>query len=54
VSASDVPSPDIYRLEHLFIVYVLGDFLLFWIVLGALSGHLFERAADFQNDAGLT
>jgi len=54
VSASDVSSPDIYRLEHLFIVYVLGDFLLFWIVLGALSGHLFEPAADFHNDAGLT
>ena len=44
----------IYRLEHLFIVYVLGDFLLFWLVLGALSGHLFEHSADFDSEAGLT
>ena len=54
VSGGDIPSPEIYRLERLFIVYVLGDFLLFWIVLGALSGRLFERAADFHNDAGVT
>src|SRR5260370_10931104 len=54
VSGTDIPFPDIYRLEHLFIVYTLGDFLLFWLVLGALSGHLFEQSADFHSDAGLT
>jgi cobalt transporter subunit CbtA len=48
VPGSDIPSPEIYRLEHLFTVYVLGDFLLFWVVLGALSGHLFELSADFH------
>jgi cobalt transporter subunit CbtA len=48
VSGSDIPSPDIYRLEHLFIVYVLGDFLLFWLVLGAISGWLFQSSADLR------
>ena len=51
VSGSDIPSPALSALEHLFIVYVLGDFLLFWLVLGALSGHLFEGAAEFHSDA---
>ncbi len=54
VSGSDIPSPALSALEHLFTVYVLGDFLLFWLVLGALSGHLFEQSADFHSDAGLT
>ena len=54
VSGSDIPSPDVSALQHLFSVYVLGDFLLFWLVLGALSGHLFEQSADFHSDAGLT
>jgi len=54
VSASDIPSPDLSALQHLFSIYVLGDFLLFWLVLGALSGHLFEPSADFHSDAGLT
>jgi cobalt transporter subunit CbtA len=54
VSGSDIPSPDLSALQHLFSVYVLGDFLLFWLVLGALSGHLFEQSADFHSDAGLT
>ncbi len=54
VSRSDIPSPDLSALQHLFSVYVLGDFLLFWLVLGALSGHLFEQSADFHSDAGLT
>jgi predicted cobalt transporter CbtA len=54
VSSSDIPSPDLSALQHLFSVYVLGDFLLFWLVLGALSGHLFEQSADFHSDAGLT
>lgn len=54
VSGSDIPSPDFSALQHLFSVYVLADFLLFWLVLGALSGHLFEQSADFHSDAGLT
>jgi cobalt transporter subunit CbtA len=54
VCGSDIPSPDLSALQHLFSVYVLGDFLLFWLVLGALSGHLFEQSADFHSDAGLT
>jgi predicted cobalt transporter CbtA len=48
VSGSDIPSPDIYGLEHLFIVYVLGDFLLFWLVLGAISGWMFQSSADLR------
>jgi cobalt transporter subunit CbtA len=54
VSGSDIPSPALSTLEHLFTVYVLGDFLLFWLVLGALSGHLFEQCVDFHSDAGFT
>jgi cobalt transporter subunit CbtA len=54
VSGSDIRSPALSALERLFTVYVLGDFLLFWIVLGALSGHLFGRAVDFHNETGLT
>jgi cobalt transporter subunit CbtA len=54
MSGSDIPPPALSTLEHLFTVYVLGDFLLFWLVLGALSGHLFEQSADFHSDAGLT
>lgn len=33
------------ELEHPFPVYVLGNFVLFWVALGALSGYLFEQAA---------
>jgi predicted cobalt transporter CbtA len=54
VSGSDIPSSALSALQHLFSVCVLGDFLLFWLVLGALSGHLFEQSADFHSDAGLT
>jgi len=54
VSGSDIPSPALSALEHLFTVSVLGDFLLFWLVLGALSGHLFEQSADFHSGAELT
>jgi cobalt transporter subunit CbtA len=53
-SGIDIPSPALSAPEHLFTVWVLGDFLLFWIVLGALSGHLFEQSADFDSNAGLT
>ena len=45
VSGSDIPSHALSALEHLFTGYVLGNFLLFWVVLGALSGHLFEHSA---------
>jgi cobalt transporter subunit CbtA len=53
VSGSDIPSPNLSAVQHRFTVYVLGDFLLFWVVLGALSGHLFEQSADLHSDAGL-
>jgi cobalt transporter subunit CbtA len=32
-------------LEHLFIVRTLGDNLIFWLVLGAISGWMFEHSA---------
>jgi len=48
VSGSDIPSPALSALEHLFIVYVLGDFLLFWLVLGAISGWMFQSSADLR------
>jgi predicted cobalt transporter CbtA len=54
VSGGDITVPALSALEHLFTVCVLGDFLLFWVVLGALSGYLFEQYADFHSDAGLT
>ena len=54
VTGSDIPSPEIYRLEHLFIVYVLGDFLLFWLVLGAISGWMFQSSADLRSGLGRT
>jgi cobalt transporter subunit CbtA len=54
VSGSNIPPPALSALERLFTVYVLGDFLLFWVVLGAMSGYLFEQSADFHRDAGST
>ena len=48
VFGSDIPSPDLSALEHLFIVYVLGDFLLFWLVLGAISGWMFQSSVDLR------
>jgi cobalt transporter subunit CbtA len=54
VSGSDIPSADIYRLEHLFIVYVLGDFLLFWLVLGAISGWMFQSSVDLRTGLDAT
>jgi predicted cobalt transporter CbtA len=52
-SGSDIPSPALSALEHLFTVCVLGDLLLFWVVLGALSGHVFEQSADFRSNVWL-
>jgi cobalt transporter subunit CbtA len=54
VSGSDIPSPALSALEHLFIVYVLGDFLLFWMVLGAISGWMFQSSADFRTGLDAT
>jgi predicted cobalt transporter CbtA len=48
MSGSDIPSPTLSALEHLSTVYVLGDFLLFWVVLGAISGWMFQNSADLQ------
>lgn len=45
VSGSAIPSTFLSTLEHHFTVYVLGNFLLFWVALGALSGHLSEQPA---------
>ncbi|HUY26880.1 MAG TPA: CbtA family protein [Candidatus Binataceae bacterium] len=44
VSGSGIPSPALSALEHLFVVYVLGDFLLFWLVLGAISGWMLRSS----------
>lgn len=48
MSGSDIPSPSLSALEHLFVVYVLGDFLLFWLVLGAISGWIFQSSAELR------
>ena len=54
VSGNDIPSPALSALEHLFIVYVLGDFLLFWLVLGAISGRMFQSSEDLRTGRGAT
>jgi cobalt transporter subunit CbtA len=54
VSGSAIPSADIARLEHLFIGYVLGDFLLFWLVLGAISGWMFQSSANLRTGSEAT
>src|SRR5258708_19102693 len=46
VSASDTPPPALYAIEQVFLVYVLGDFLLSWLVLGAISGWIFQSSAN--------
>lgn len=51
VSGGRPPARALAGLEHLFVVRALGDSFLFWLVLGALTGHLFERAADLHNGA---
>ncbi len=38
--------PSVAALEHVFIVRTLAGGLLFWIVLGILSGYLFARAQE--------
>jgi cobalt transporter subunit CbtA len=44
LSGSVIPLTFLSTLEHHFTVYVLGNFLLFWVALGALSGYLFDQA----------
>lgn len=46
---NDRPSAEIQRLEQVFIACVLGDFLLFWLVLGAISGWMFQSFAKLQS-----
>ncbi len=42
---AQAPSEALSVLEHLFIVRTLGDNLIFWLVLGAISGWMFEHSA---------
>ena len=46
---AQAPSEALSVLEHLFIVRTLGDNLIFWLVLGAMSGAIsgwtFEHSA---------
>ena len=42
---AQAPSEALSLLEHLFIVRTLGDNLIFWLVLGAISGWMFEHSA---------
>ncbi|MGZ6227361.1 MAG: CbtA family protein [Candidatus Binataceae bacterium] len=42
---AQAPSEALSLLEHLFIVRTLGDNLIFWLVLGAISGSMFEHSA---------
>jgi cobalt transporter subunit CbtA len=54
VSASDTPPPALYAIERVFIVYALGNFLLFWLVLGAISGWIFQSSANLWSGRGAT
>lgn len=51
LSGGDVPSQALANLEHLFVVRVLGSSLLFWLVLGGLSGHFFASSAELREVA---
>jgi cobalt transporter subunit CbtA len=42
---AQAPSEALSVLEHLFIVRTLGDNLIFWLVLGSISGWMFEHSA---------
>jgi cobalt transporter subunit CbtA len=44
LSGGEAPSQSLSTLEHLFIVRALADGLVFWLVLGAISGWIFERS----------
>jgi cobalt transporter subunit CbtA len=52
ISGSDIPPLLFPLLSTFFIVYVLGDFLLFWLVLGAISGWMFQSSADLRTGLG--
>jgi cobalt transporter subunit CbtA len=49
LSGGETPSQALSTLERLFIMRALGDSLIFWLVLGAISGWMFENSADLQN-----
>ncbi len=53
VSGGTTVSPPLAALQRHFVMYVLGDFLLFWIALGTLSGYLFEQSHDAKDEASL-
>jgi len=50
-SGSATASPLLATLEQHFAMYVLGNFLLFWIVLGTLSGHLYKQTRHGESEA---
>ena len=45
LAGAQAPSEALSVLEHLFIVRTLGDNLILWLVLGAISGWMFEHSA---------
>jgi cobalt transporter subunit CbtA len=44
-------SPSLAALDQVFVVHTLGSALLFWIVLGILSGYLFAKAENREMPA---
>ncbi|MBF6569418.1 MAG: CbtA family protein [Candidatus Binataceae bacterium] len=47
-----VPAQAVAALEHNFILLVIGDNLIFWLVLGAISGWMFEIACNPEGPMG--
>jgi cobalt transporter subunit CbtA len=46
LSGAGAPAEALSALERLFIALTLGDNLILWLVLGAISGWMFEHSAD--------
>jgi len=43
------PAQVLSKLEQVFVVFTLANSLVFWLVLGAISGWLFEKSSPRQN-----
>jgi predicted cobalt transporter CbtA len=46
LSGGEAASQVLSTMERLFIVRALGDSLIFWLVLGAISGWVFKNSVD--------
>ncbi|HVA81111.1 MAG TPA: CbtA family protein [Candidatus Binataceae bacterium] len=46
IASATTSLPPLAALDHLFMVRALGSALLFWIVLGTISGYLFAKAEN--------